>query len=240
MSTTQLSPVEVGLAVSESQENYEQFVSGLASPPGGFNLSAPGIAFLVSALRSLGQVGLALDHSKRVITYGEKLRAPEVNVFEGIQPFLVNLGTERETCPLTTRQATILNLFHALLGKLTEAIELAPILLQIIELGEADWVNLIEELGDDDFYHTLAEMQLAILADMPITEPGVRPVDQQLRRAVLSTVQEQGQARLAGIKTYVRFRNGRKLGARYKGGFTKAAALNRDLDAERQELGGEA
>ena len=52
------------------------------------------------------------------------------------------------------------DLIHGLLGKMTEALELAPVLLQLLTHGSYDPVNLVEELGDDEFYTDLVRQAI--------------------------------------------------------------------------------
>lgn len=126
-----------------SSVGYKQFVAGLASPAAKLKFSPTVVALLVDELQSLNQVSVTLDHLKRVITYGDKLRMNPSPRYSG---------------ELANHEALTANgdLIHGLLGKMTEAIELAPLLISLLK-GEAfDAVNLCEELGDDEFYTQLA------------------------------------------------------------------------------------
>lgn len=125
-----------------SDKGYSQFVDGLASKPAGFKLSNTQIALLCDQLQALNGPSLALDHFKRVITYGDKPRMNPCPLYCGqIQSEEAHRASG--------------DLIHGLLGKITEALELAPVLFKLLTIGSYDPVNLTEELGDDEFYTDL-------------------------------------------------------------------------------------
>ena len=130
-------------ASQEAERNYSQFVRELTSPPETYNLSAEVLWHLNQHLGNLVALAHPLDHLKRVITYGEKLRM--------ISPLQIpNNGWEALAGQNTSRL-----LVHGLLGKITEALELVPILTAVLAEQPVDLINLIEELGDDEFYTSL-------------------------------------------------------------------------------------
>lgn len=129
---------------------YREFVLNLAAVPMDYNLSQEVCHGLVAALHRLTPASLELDHFKRAMTYGEKLR---INPSAPGPHSMLHFGG-------ANLDDTKRLLVHGILGKMTEALELAPILLQLIQTGECDTVNLVEELGDDDWYQALVEHAL--------------------------------------------------------------------------------
>lgn len=124
---------------------YQRFVRNLASDPANYNLSPKVISGLVAALYRLNSASLELDHFKRVMTYGDKLRinpSQPVNIYP------------RGGASLDEEERL---LAHGILGKITEALELAPILIELVQKGTFDKANLLEELGDDAWYGALVE-----------------------------------------------------------------------------------
>lgn len=234
--------IEVAVGVALSTRNYEKFVTDLTSPPETYNFSSAMVDALRDALRGTGQLALTLDHCKRVMTYGDKFRMPELAV--GLVPAdvadrLRNQITEKR---LGKTGHALALLIHALLGKMTEALELAPVILSLLENDNPDLVNLVEELGDDEFYTKLAHHALQLLIqtgynnlsadDLQASVGGAYAEIQAEGLSVDPTLFRQD------MGAYVRYRNGCKLGGRYKGGvFTAAEALSRDLDNERKLLG---
>lgn len=148
---------EMAAACAIDSDNYAKFVANLTSQPETYNLSSPVISALVAGLDRLAPASLELDHLKRVLTYGEKMRinAPIID-FPAGQDILSARQAQQEGKELSKRQRNRLLLAHALLGKITEAMELAPILTEILLGEDFDPVNLVEELGDDAFYTSLA------------------------------------------------------------------------------------
>lgn len=130
-----------------SGPGYSTFVNGLASKPEGFKLDQTQVALLIDQLQALNGPSLALDHFKRVITYGDKPRMNPCPVYTG---------------PIRPNDELRINgdLIHGLLGKITEALELAPILYKLLVMGSYDPVNLVEELGDDEFYTDLVRQAI--------------------------------------------------------------------------------
>ena len=192
---------------AQSPLAYRDFMLTLTSPPETYNLSQEVLGGLTEALHRLTPASLELDHFKRAMTYGDKLRINPPANYHPLHPLIRGAGSRIAAGEeLTDENRARLLLIHALLGKITEAMELAPILIDLIsDKADVDVVNLIEELGDDRFYTALAEHAANVMEGNVV------------------------------------YRNVRKLCKRYKGGlFDQAAALNRDLDAEREALGGEA
>lgn len=132
--------------MSEQQPTYAEFVSTLAADPDTFASATTPYTLLARELEALNEHALPLDHLKRVITYGDKLR------MELVQPNLIS-------CESLRGRAERADIAHGLLGVITESMELIPILHRILNGGGIDKINLREELGDLKFY-----MQLAINA----------------------------------------------------------------------------
>lgn len=158
----QLTPAQIEALAdqcSTSPKAYREFVRNLTSKPETYNLSDSVMSGLVEALGRLTPASLELDHFKRAMTYGEKLRINPPLCTHSLDVLVLTARADRKNgLELTEAQTKRLLLIHALLGKLTEAMELAPILLDLITGKEAfDEVNLLEELGDDAFYTALAE-----------------------------------------------------------------------------------
>lgn len=195
---------ELAAFCQDNDLGYEQFVLALTSRPETYNLSQEVIGGLIEALHRLTPASLELDHFKRAMTYGDKLRINPPAAYHGVNPTVAAAQAAiMGKVLMTDKQRARLLLIHGVLGKITEALELAPILVDLLsDKSDFDVVNLVEELGDDEFYTAL-------------------------------TCHAAGRER-----SYVRYRNVKKLGKRYKGGrFTVGEALNRDLGAEREALG---
>lgn len=191
-------------------EGYPQFVADLLSPPENYNFEPVVLMLLVDQLKALNNASLALDHLKRVMTYGEKLRmnpCPAAGLTEvagalGMASTFENLqGLQKEQDVVGAGNA--MRMVHALLGNVTEVLEQVPILLDLLATGGFDGTNLVEELGDTGFY------------------------TQEVLRIVGET--RDGMARA----------NVRKLAKRYQDmKFSHQGALVRDLDAERVAIDG--
>lgn len=183
---------------------YTEFVKGLASPPEKMRRDVVVLGLLVDELKGLNQASVTLDHIKRVMTYGDKLR---------MNPLPITGSEDVSILAIAQQKPEILNIVHGLLGIITEAIELAPILAEIVRTGQFDATNLQEELGDGLFYTELVQQNLAALGVLP------------------------GRAQSLGNTRYTRHVNVNKLLDRYKGAtFEAQHALNRDLDSERRVM----
>ena len=138
---------------------YTGFVLNLTSPPETYNMSQEVVGGLIEALQRLTPASLELDHFKRAMTYGEKLRINPPFYYHGIAAEIRAAGASvKEGYAMTSNQQKRLLLIHGLLGKLTEAMEQVPILLSLLsDNKDFDQVNLLEELGDDRFYTALVE-----------------------------------------------------------------------------------
>lgn len=172
LETPKAKMTEEEVARLAAEPGYSQFVSTLAAKPASFNLSPDLIRLLVDGLRSLNAASLELDHFKRVLTYGDKLRMNPLPAYrDGI-----------------ASQAELLangDLIHALLGKITEALELAPVLFNLLTGVPVDKVNLSEELGDDEFYTQLARMVLGV-DSVGIRRVNVRKLEERYNGLVFS------------------------------------------------------
>lgn len=103
----------------------------------------------------------------------------------------------------------MIRLFHAFIGMTTEVGELFDQFKKHIFYGkELDLVNLAEEIADSDWYRAVAIDALSKLLNRDSLE----------------------------LEDHIDKNNIAKLSVRYKKGFSKDAALNRDLDAERKIL----
>lgn len=171
---------EMAEACVQNPLNYREFVSNLASDPATYNLGREVVHGLVAALHRLTPASLELDHFKRAMTYGEKLRInPPANDPNGVANLLVTaVAFGEKDLPLNPEQKSRLLLIHGVLGKITEALEMAPILVALLQKDTFDKVNLVEELGDDDWYSALVAKAL----DMPVGEPVRRNVRKLAKR----------------------------------------------------------
>lgn len=185
-------------AASESPLVYSEFVTSLTSPPETYNLSQDVIGGLIEALHRLNPASLELDHFKRVMTYGDKLRINRPAAYHGINARVRAADAyNREGFKLTDEQRNHLLLIHGILGKITEALELAPILVDLLsDKGDIDIVNLVEELGDDAFYTALATLAGGIMGGEVVYrnvkklakryKGGVFSVDEALNRNLIA------------------------------------------------------
>lgn len=126
------------------EEGFADQVFRLISDPEGYNLSGLLNATLMQALDKLAEHTLELDHIKRALAYGERLRTA--------RPGLAYAHGQRDSS-IPGDNAL---LAHFLLGSITEALELIPFLqkLQTSSLDSADQKELVRELGDGLFYAT--------------------------------------------------------------------------------------
>lgn len=164
MSMTKEQLLQMAAECSLHQDSYREFVLNLTSNPKDYNLSENVISGLIEALARLTPASLELDHFKRVMTYGDKLRINPSLLSWPVAPQVLaarNLNKMGEQ--LTEQQRSRLLLIHGILGKITEALELAPVLIRALSYDEFDQVNLIEEMGDDAFYTALVEHAAAIV-----------------------------------------------------------------------------
>lgn len=105
-----------------------------------------------NVLNELSAIGSVADRVKKYVFYGRQLERTEYqNVFKlDIESRLLNFDSfimNKENRSGNAR------LFHALLGILTEAAEIANAMIAAIETGnEMDVVNLVEEIGDVQWY----------------------------------------------------------------------------------------
>lgn len=158
MSLTKEQITKLAAECSVNQDSYREFVANLTSDPKTYNLSGEVLFGLLEALQRLTPASLELDHFKRVMTYGDKLRINPPFVGWPVAPVVMAAAVGNlEGTPLTAGQHARLLLIHGLLGKLTEALELVPLLANAIARDELDVTNLMEELGDDAFYTALVE-----------------------------------------------------------------------------------
>lgn len=151
-------------ACTRNPANYREFVLSLTSKPETYNLSDGVLNGLVEALHRLTPASLELDHFKRAMTYGEKLRINPPQHSCELAEVVENAQTRLRAVhvQLSQEESSRLLLIHALLGKITEAMELVPVLIGLITTDWVDRTNLIEELGDDAFYTALAEHAMEI------------------------------------------------------------------------------
>ncbi len=167
---------------ADNRGNYQRFVRALASNPETYNTSIRVNECLLSALDRLAPASLELDHLKRVMTYGDKLR---------INPPLVTLGMVELDEPFSIQESEEqrekrLLLAHALLGMITEALELAPILQGLLVGQPIDQTNLREELGDSNWYMALAEFSMG--SDLSsITAANVRKLAKRYKGGVFTS-----------------------------------------------------
>jgi len=127
-------------------EDYDTFVRDLAA--GEFHPDNVTRVTVVGLLYTATVNGESLDRVKRAVFYGEGEPFPR-----GWEPDF----TDREW-----------DLFHAIIGMVTEGAELAEIALKMAQGEAPNETNVLEELGDMRFYMELAAQQIGA------TEEGVR------------------------------------------------------------------
>ena len=155
---------------------------------------------LISVMAISMSAGNMLDQIKKHVFYGK-----EYNEDKFVEEFMAIVGAlEVLKMALKERDNEVEHgvdprLFHAIVGIATESTELLEALLT--EEEELDTVNILEELGDLNWYQAIA----------------IDAIDGASYDNVLSTVIT-------------------KLKNRYPNKFTSEAAINRDLDKERQVL----
>lgn len=121
------------------EENYRQFVRALAANPEGFKPSHAAHMMLKASLRGvMNTADGSLDRAKKQIFYGEE------------KPYEVGGWDAPDWSPREW------NIFHALIGLITEAGELAEIAMDMAFGEGLNETDLLEELGDNRFYFELA------------------------------------------------------------------------------------
>lgn len=111
--------------------------------------------------------GTILDQVKRAIYYGEKgaYKPEKLNELAekllAIEPFDFTHG---EMVANTTPDNTDINtrVVHGIVGLVTESAELADALIQYLDTGTIDTVNLVEECGDVLWYQSVIQDDLNI------------------------------------------------------------------------------
>jgi hypothetical protein len=112
------------------------------------------------------QVGDVLDNLKKHVFYGKELDAEYADELTASQE------EEAEEYRLVefnrvTDDPTKIDMIHGIMGMATESVELLVQLCSILEKGEFDGVNIIEEIGDIDWYTTLPLRRL----DKKVVDP---------------------------------------------------------------------
>lgn len=103
-----------------------------------------------NALREFIKWGNVLDRVKKSLFYGKPFYLFDVQFLPGERPDFVSK-------PETSKEEVLL---HAILGHLTESVELAEALVLYQAGAGFDDVNLQEEFGDGNWYRTLALSEL--------------------------------------------------------------------------------
>lgn len=121
---------------------------------------------LKKALELVSIAGGILDQVKRSIYYGAKgaynpdklnaltERLLQVEPFEFTGPEMISNSDSVEIPNVNTR------VIHGIVGAITETAELADALIQYLETGEFDVVNLIEEIADVEWYTAVLQDEL--------------------------------------------------------------------------------
>lgn len=121
---------------------------------------------LKKALELVSIAGGILDQVKRSIYYGAKgaynpdklnaltERLLQVEPFEFTGPEMIANSDSREIPNVNTR------VIHGIVGAITETAELADALIQYLETGTFDAVNLIEEIADVEWYTAVLQDEL--------------------------------------------------------------------------------
>lgn len=121
---------------------------------------------LKKALELVSIAGGILDQVKRSIYYGAKgaynpdklnaltERLLQVEPFEFTGPEMISNSQAREIPEVNTR------VIHGIVGAITETAELADALIQYLDTGSFDAVNLIEEIADVEWYTAVLQDEL--------------------------------------------------------------------------------
>lgn len=112
-----------------------------------------GLEFMCAMAAAVAAVG-QLDKLKKAIFYGKNLPA----VIDG-NITVDTLFAQVQLPPDMTVQE-FRNVVHAVIGKMTEAAEMADILMQAIDTGTLDVAHMREELGDGFWYDAIAARAL--------------------------------------------------------------------------------
>ena len=151
-------------------------------------------------IKILIATGNILDQYKKNIFYGKEFDnsklSSDVNQIQTLSQLIGwdnPYNAHKDTLDIDPR------LFHGIVGKTTEAIELLEAIVNFD--GNYDTYNICEELGDDSWYTAILVDSMNVNWTSDILEP-----------------------------------NYKKLEKRYGKSFSSEAAINRDLDSERQIL----
>jgi hypothetical protein len=125
---------------SQPEKNYAEFVQALASaeryPDYVTNMMMLGVTQAV-----INAADGSMDNIKKDLFYGKSTDKPPFGRATAFDPDFTDAEWD---------------LFHAIMGMITEAGELAIVLKGMVQGREVDEVNLLEELGDMRFYQQLA------------------------------------------------------------------------------------
>lgn len=143
----------IGLALRTNNPDYNAIAERLGNPETYKALWA------VSTV--MQDVGDALDNLKKNIFYGRPVARPEV--WEALMDSQQTEVEKYENVQVNRVQAdpTKIDLIHGIIGVATESAELLAQLNKILETGEYDAVNILEEVGDKFWYQALILHRLA-------------------------------------------------------------------------------
>lgn len=144
--------------------NLKQYVAGAIQTESRIPVVAVDKQRLTEVLKTVIAAGNLLDVLKKDIYYGEikdpaKKLAREQKLALNEQNLLQAAAFFADPEPSTPVELTHLDtrVVHAIIGLATESVELLEALLESIETGEKiDGVNVLEELGDINWYHAIA------------------------------------------------------------------------------------
>lgn len=113
---------------------------------------------LISLLKAQIALGNIFDLIKKKVFYGKDISSAQLFAFH--QMLLDSIPSEISYPPDDETQTLTINprLFHAFIGIITESSEIAEALLTGVtsDTGDVDRVNILEELGDLNWYQAIA------------------------------------------------------------------------------------
>lgn len=139
-------------------EEFQQLALRTEPPISPIDMDVEGVKKLLEMYIGVGNL---LDYTKKGIFYKNYTKYDDnyAELINGLNENLLEFleqKTERKEVDVNFR------ILHGLLGAITEASEIAMILLKYLETGEIDRANVGEEFSDSDWYKAIAYDELKL------------------------------------------------------------------------------
>jgi NTP pyrophosphatase (non-canonical NTP hydrolase) len=145
--------------------SYQKFTKNAVRTEARIDSVACDQASLMAVLSAAVSVGEMMDAIKKTVFYGKMINPGDFCVHA---QKLVTLGEELKTgWNPTVKQHVDIDprVFHGIIGKFTESVELLEAMIKGMKTGKLDTVNIKEEMGDDQWYSAILCDTLGINMD---------------------------------------------------------------------------